>query len=130
MLLRLARLGITNTLALLRLPPMSGQDRDAEILVLRHQITVLERHLRPETVLRWHPDLIRRRHAAHLPPQAGGRTPTVRSVRDRPVGRRRRRGSVPFAVRPLAVMSGYRLVASTPSMELPHGPRHLTPARP
>jgi len=106
-LLRLAHLGITNTLALLRLPPMSGQDRDAEAaLVHRLPRQVLHRLrplVRPETVLRWHPDLIRRRHAAHLPPQAGGRTPTVRSVRDRPVGRRRRRGSVPFAVRPLAV---------------------------
>jgi hypothetical protein len=71
---------------------MSDRDKDAEILVLRHQIAVLERHLhgekvrltsadrallaallhrlprdvlrrirllvRPETVLRWHRDLI------------------------------------------------------------------------
>src|SRR4051794_20004637 len=76
---------------------MSPRDKDAEILVLRHQITVLERQLhgkrvrftwadraflaallhrlpcdvlrslrvlvRPETVLRWHRDLIARRHA-------------------------------------------------------------------
>ncbi|BCY13471.1 integrase core domain-containing protein [Actinoplanes sp. L3-i22] len=45
MLLRLAYLGVTNALALLRLLPMSDRDRDAEILVLRHQIMVLERHL-------------------------------------------------------------------------------------
>src|SRR4051795_12535555 len=88
---------VTNGLALLRLLPMSDRDKDAEILVLRHQITVLERQLhgdrvrftpadrawlaallqplprtvlnqlrllvRPETVLRWHRDLIARRHA-------------------------------------------------------------------
>jgi hypothetical protein len=34
---------MTNTFALLRLLPMSDRDKDAEILVLRHQITVLER---------------------------------------------------------------------------------------
>jgi hypothetical protein len=32
-----------NALALLRLLPMSDRDKDAEILVLRHQVTVLER---------------------------------------------------------------------------------------
>lgn len=36
---RLAYLGETNTLALLRLLPMSDRDKDAEILALRHQIT-------------------------------------------------------------------------------------------
>jgi hypothetical protein len=45
-LFRLAYLGVTNTLALLRLLlPMSDRDKDAEILSLRHQIMVLERHL-------------------------------------------------------------------------------------
>jgi hypothetical protein len=91
-LLRLAYLGVTNALALLRLLPMSDRDKDAEILALRHQIMVLERQLRgdrvkfspvdrawlaallhplprtmlnqlrllvrPETVLRWHRNLI------------------------------------------------------------------------
>jgi len=114
-LLRLAYLGVTNTLALLRLLPMSDRDKDAEILVLRHQITVLERQLhgekirftavdrallaallhrlprrvlrrlrllvRPETVLRWHRDLIARRHAAMSHPKRAGRPPTVRSIR-------------------------------------------------
>jgi transposase len=114
-LFRLAYLGVTNTLALLRLLPMSDRDKDAEILVLRHQITVLERQLhgvkirftaadrallaallhrvprqvllrlrllvRPETVLRWHRNLIRRRHAAISGPKRGGRPPTVRSIR-------------------------------------------------
>ncbi|MFK4103992.1 hypothetical protein ACI2L1_28710 [Streptomyces sp. NPDC019531] len=45
MLLRLAYLGVTNVFALLRLLPVSNQDKDAEILALRHQITVLERRL-------------------------------------------------------------------------------------
>ncbi|WP_158854829.1 integrase core domain-containing protein [Saccharothrix deserti] len=45
MLLRLAYLGMTNAFALLRLLPMSDRDKDAEILALRHQITVLERQL-------------------------------------------------------------------------------------
>ena len=50
MLLRLANLGVTNTLALLRLLPMSNRDKDAEILTLRYQITVLERHLHGEKI--------------------------------------------------------------------------------
>src|SRR3954467_6250929 len=114
-LLRLAYLGVTNTLALLRLLPMSDRDKDTEILVLRHQIAVLERQLgaqkvrftaadraflaallhrlprdvlrgirlliRPETVLRWHRDLITRRHAMISRPRRVGRPPTVRSIR-------------------------------------------------
>jgi hypothetical protein len=49
-LFRLAYLGVTNTLALLRLLPMNARDKDAEILALRHQITVLERQLHGEKV--------------------------------------------------------------------------------
>ncbi|WP_432906069.1 hypothetical protein ACQP1S_11610 [Micromonospora matsumotoense] len=45
MLLRLAYLGVTNALTLLRLLPMSDRDKDAEILALRHQIMILERQL-------------------------------------------------------------------------------------
>jgi putative transposase len=44
-LLRLAYLTVTNAFAVLRLLPMSDRDKDAEILALRHQITVLERQL-------------------------------------------------------------------------------------
>jgi hypothetical protein len=44
-LLRLAYLGVTNALAMLRLLPMSDRDKDTEILALRHQITVLQRQL-------------------------------------------------------------------------------------
>ena len=45
MLLGLARLSVTDAFALLRLLPMSDRDKDVEILVLRHQITILERRL-------------------------------------------------------------------------------------
>lgn len=45
MLLRLAYLAVTNAFAALRLLPMSDRDKDAEILALRHQLTVLERQL-------------------------------------------------------------------------------------
>ena len=92
MLLRLAYLGVTNALAMLRLLPMSDRAKDVEILALRHQITVLQRHLdgqmirftsadraslhrlprtvlrqirllvRLRTVLRWHRDLIEGSH--------------------------------------------------------------------
>ncbi|RKR91825.1 integrase-like protein [Micromonospora pisi] len=50
MLFRLAYLGVTNTLALLRLLPMNDRDKDAEILALRHQVMVLERQLHGEKV--------------------------------------------------------------------------------
>jgi putative transposase len=114
-LLRLVYLSVTNVFGLLRLLPVSDRDKDAEILVLRHQITVLERQLgttrpwfsgsdraflaallhrlpwdvvgrfrllvRPETVLRWHRDLLARRHAARSRPGRPGRPRTVRSIR-------------------------------------------------
>jgi len=41
-LVRLAYLGVTNVFALLRLLPLSDHDKDAEILVLRHQLSVLQ----------------------------------------------------------------------------------------
>jgi putative transposase len=45
MLLRLAYLGVTNALAMFRLLPVRDREKDIEILVLRHQISVLERQL-------------------------------------------------------------------------------------
>lgn len=115
MLLRLAYLGVTNALAMLRLLGMSDRAKDAEILALRHQIMLLQRQLhgqkirftpadrallaallhrlpravlrqirllvRPETVLRWHRDLIAARHARISRPKRVGRPPTVRSIR-------------------------------------------------
>jgi putative transposase len=44
-LLRLAYVTVANTFAVLRLFPMTDREKDAEILVLRHQIAVLERRL-------------------------------------------------------------------------------------
>ncbi|WP_413811014.1 helix-turn-helix domain-containing protein [Streptomyces sp. OE57] len=115
MLLRLAYLGVTNAFAMLRLLPMGDRGKDAEILALRHQVTVLERQLggdrvrftpsdraflaallhrlplpvlrrvrllvRPDTVLRWHRDFVRRRHAALSRPKRPGRPRTARSIR-------------------------------------------------
>ena len=115
MLLRLAYLGMTNVFALLRLLPMSSRDKDAEILALRHQLSVLQRQLgpdrvrftpgdrallaallhrlprdvlkrlhlvvRPDTVLRWHRDVVARRHARRSRPRHPGRPRTVRSIR-------------------------------------------------
>lgn len=49
-LLRLAYLAVTNTMAMLRLLPMSDRAKDAEILALRHQATVLERHLHGQKI--------------------------------------------------------------------------------
>jgi transposase InsO family protein len=115
-LLRLTYLTVTNAFAALRLLPMGDRDKDVEILVLRHQITVLERQLgadikvrfapedraflaalltslprkvlrrlrllvRPDTVLRWHRDLMKRRHARTCRPKRVGRPPTLRSIR-------------------------------------------------
>src|SRR5689334_21021701 len=106
---------MTNVFALLRLLPMSSQDQDAEILALRHQLSVLQRQLgpdrvrftagdrallaallhrlprnvlnrlhlvaRPDTVLRWHRDMLARRHARRSRPRHPGRPRTVHSIR-------------------------------------------------
>src|SRR4051794_39857942 len=45
MLLRLAYRAVTNAFAVLRLFPGSDRDKDTEILVLRHQLAVLQRQL-------------------------------------------------------------------------------------
>jgi len=44
-LLRLAYLALTNTFTLMRLLPMSDQEKDIEILALRHQLIVLQRQV-------------------------------------------------------------------------------------
>ncbi|MEV4362670.1 integrase core domain-containing protein [Nonomuraea sp. NPDC049625] len=113
MLLRLAYLTVTTVFALLRPLSTSDRDKDIEILVLRHQLTVLQRQVnkpaftredrfllagllhrlqtgtlrrltllvRPDTILRWHRDLLRRRHAAASAHRRPGRPRTVRSIR-------------------------------------------------
>lgn len=47
--LRLAYLAVTNTFAALRLLPISDHEKDAEILMLRHQLMILERQLNSAT---------------------------------------------------------------------------------
>jgi putative transposase len=115
MLFRLAYLSMANVFAVLRLPPSSDRDKDAEILALRHQLAVVQHQLggqmprfqpadrallaallhhlprprlrnltlpvRPDTIRRWHRDLMTHRHAAASHPPRHGRPPTVRSVR-------------------------------------------------
>jgi hypothetical protein len=44
-LIRFAYLAVTNAFAVLRLLPRSDRDKDIEILALRHQLRVLQRHL-------------------------------------------------------------------------------------
>ncbi|MFI6991799.1 hypothetical protein [Nonomuraea wenchangensis] len=56
MLLRLAYLAVTNAFAALRLLPMGDRDKDVAILVLRHQITVLERRFGADTKVRFAPE--------------------------------------------------------------------------
>ena len=43
MLLRLGYLAVSNLFAVLRLLPTGDQDKDVQILVLRHQLALLER---------------------------------------------------------------------------------------
>jgi transposase InsO family protein len=92
---------------------MSEREKEIEILVLRHQLTVLRRQatkpaftpddrfllagllhhlpveklrrllllLRPNTILRWHHDLLKQRHAATRLRRRRGRPRTLRSIR-------------------------------------------------
>jgi putative transposase len=83
-------LAVSNTFAALRLLPMSSREKDAEILALRHQVRISQRQsgsqrvrfepadrallgmlprsmprrlqlvMSPDTVLRWHRDLLNR----------------------------------------------------------------------
>jgi putative transposase len=88
-LLRLTYLGVTNAFALLRLLPMSDHDKDTEILVLRHQITVLQRQLAPDKVRFAPADRAFLAALLHLLPR-----PTLRSLR--------------LLVRPDTILRGHR----------------------
>ncbi|MER5426611.1 hypothetical protein [Streptosporangium roseum] len=113
MLFRLAYLTVMNAFAARWLLPRGNRDKDAQILALHHQITVLEGQLgadtrvkfasedrailaalltplprevlrrlrllvRPDTLLRWHRDLLKQHHARMCRPR---RPPTVCSIR-------------------------------------------------
>jgi putative transposase len=110
--LRLPYIALTGVFALLRLLPTSSTDKDVEIVVLRHQLAILQRHVpkprltgpdraflaallhriprptlrtfhlivSPDTTLRWHRNLLRRRHATTSQPKRPGRPPTIRSI--------------------------------------------------
>jgi hypothetical protein len=47
----------------------------------RPRLRSLRLLVRPDTVLRWHRELLARRHAARSRPKRPGRPPTVRSIR-------------------------------------------------
>jgi putative transposase len=47
----------------------------------RHVLKRMHLAVRPDTVLRWHRDMVARRHARRSRPQRPGRPRTVRSVR-------------------------------------------------
>jgi transposase len=114
-LVRFAYLAVAHVFAALRLLPMTDREKDVEILVLRHQLTVLQRQLgderpqlrpedraflaallaplaraslrrlrllvSPDTVLRWHRDLVKRQHAHASVRRCPGRPRTLASIR-------------------------------------------------
>jgi putative transposase len=114
MCLRFVFLLVTRLATWLRLSRRAGSWKDAEILLLRHQLTVLRRQpgarpkfswadraliatllsmiprarrarlpmiVTPDTVLRWHRDIVRRRWAARSRRKRPGRPATRRNIR-------------------------------------------------
>jgi putative transposase len=167
-LLRLAYLGVTNVFALLRLLPRSDHDKDTEILVLRHQLGVLQRQVgdrrvrfhsadqallaallhrvrrpvlqrlrllvRPDTILRWHRDLLARRHAIVSRPRRRGRPRTLRSVRALVLRLARENGTWGYRrVHGELLTLGIKVAASTSgksSARPASSPARTAPARP
>ncbi|MBA4865308.1 transposase [Streptomyces sp. PSKA54] len=66
-------------------PAFTDTDRAVLAGLLHHLPMEKLRHLlllvRPGTILRWHRDLLKRRHAATCVPKRRGRPPTIRSIR-------------------------------------------------
>jgi putative transposase len=114
MCLRLVFLLITRLAAWLRLARRAETWKTAEILLLRHQLAVLQRRqprrpklnwadrallatllglipkarrqglrllVTPDTIVRWHRDIVRRRWAARSEPGKAGRPATSRDIR-------------------------------------------------
>ena len=114
MCLRFAFLLITRVIAWLRLSRREETRKTAEILILRHQVTILQRHqarrpklnwadrallatlfgvipkvrrqglrllVTPDTILRWHRDIVERRWAARSMQGRSGRPATRRNIK-------------------------------------------------
>jgi putative transposase len=114
MCLRFAFLLITRVIAWLRLSRREETRKTAEILILRHQVTILQRHqarrpklnwadrallatlfgvipkvrrqglrllVTPDTILRWHRDIVERRWAARSMRGRSGRPATRRNIK-------------------------------------------------
>ena len=66
-------------------PAFTNTDRAILVGLLHHlpmdKLRQLLLLVRPDTVLKWHRDLLQRRHAATCVPKRRGRPPTVRSIR-------------------------------------------------
>ncbi|MGW3472355.1 helix-turn-helix domain-containing protein [Saccharopolyspora sp. NPDC000995] len=66
-------------------PTFTGTDRIVLAGLLHrlpiHKLRQLFLLVRPDTILRWNRDLLKRRHAATCVPKRRGRPPTVRSIR-------------------------------------------------
>ena len=148
MCLRFVFLLITRTVSWLRLSRRGEAWRIAEILILRHQLAVLQRRqpcrpglnwadrallasllgvipkarrqglrllVTPDTMLRWHRDIVRRRWAARSMRGKTGRPATRRNIRALVLrlAPRCRAGLAGNAVRHLLAVCGYRVSAES-----------------
>ncbi|MFF1613396.1 hypothetical protein ACFVYA_36985 [Amycolatopsis sp. NPDC058278] len=82
MLVRFAYLAVTHAFAALRLLPMTDREKDVEILAAGPRNSAPTPTAgQPDTVLRWHRDVVKRRHARARRRRRPGRPCTVASVR-------------------------------------------------
>jgi len=131
---RLSYLAVSSVFTVIRLLPVSGDEKDIEILVLRHQLAILQpqidtprlaallhrlpkgrlRQLQlivsPDTILRWHRDLIRRRHANISRHQRPGRPAGVEYRVRAAQGQPGSCGAAPDEIWPRAWLDGRRSV--------------------
>ena len=79
--LKLIFLVVARAVSVLGLSRREAWRKDAEILMLRHQLAVALRERTPATILRWHRDIVRRRSARLSRRGRSGRPPVRRNVR-------------------------------------------------